>query len=63
MYGAYTYASKRDLLDWVAGLLEMTVDSLDDVRPHYLIALKIEMTCHNAYLHTMNTGLCATWGS
>eukprot|EP00892_Ulva_mutabilis_P006767 jgi/Ulvmu1/4462/UM002_0187.1 len=31
MYGAYTYASKRDLLDWVAGLLEMTVDSLDDL--------------------------------
>lgn len=41
MHGAYTYASKRDLLDWVAGLLEMTVDSLEDVWPHSDHALAV----------------------
>lgn len=41
MYGAYTYASKRDLLDWVAGLLEMTVDSLDDVWTLFAYAFAI----------------------
>jgi hypothetical protein len=32
MHSPYAYASKRDLLEWVARLLEMELTSLDDVR-------------------------------
>lgn len=46
MHSPYAYASKRDLLEWVARLLDMDLTSLDDVRYPTLYLLFMHLKGH-----------------